>query len=307
MRGVKNATGLLLLMSLLLFSSCEKVILEQESSASSGEGVNVVLTVADVESYVNGDATRGKTSVEKVCTRLCFAVYQNGQRVKYDNQKSGDSDFGTVSMQLEAGSYQLLILAHSGDANPSTTKPTQIKFTNQTASGGTGFTDTFYYYGDLEVTNGMPAKQYVLERATAMFRLIVKDKKPSDVKRFYFYYTGGSGQFDATTGYGNANSQQKMTFDLNASTDGQPLEFELYTFPHDGDQKVTFKIEAQNADGQALYTKELKVPMERNFISQFSGNFFTEGEPDTPDEPGEDEEGSILVDTTWDGTEEYTY
>ena len=52
----------------------------------------------------------------------------------------------------------------------------------------------------------------------------------------------------------------------------------------------------------------LKVPMERNFISQFSGNFFTDGEPDNPDEPDdEDEEGSILVDTTWDGTEEYTY
>lgn len=147
MRGMKDATVFLLLMSLLLFSSCEKVILEQESSAS-GEGINVVLTVADVEAYANGDATRGRTSVDKVCTRLCFAVYQNGQRVKYDNQKAGDSDFGTASMQLEAGSYQLLILAHSGDANPSTTKPTQIKFTNQTASGGTGFTDTFYYFGD---------------------------------------------------------------------------------------------------------------------------------------------------------------
>ena len=155
----------------------------------------------------------------------------------------------------------------------------------------------------------MPERTYTLERATAMFRLVVKDAKPSAVKRFYFYYTGGSGQLDVTTGYGNANSQQKVYFDLDSYSSGQPLQFELYTFPHAGDQKVTFKIEAQNADGQALYTKELKASMEPNFITQYSGNFFTQGQPDIPDEPDDPSESSssILVDTEWGGMEEYSF
>jgi hypothetical protein len=290
---------------LLMLSSCEKAILDPSESPSKVNG-NVVLTVADVESFANENLTRGKVPVEKACTRLCFAVYQDGQRVKYDNQKLGDSDFGTAVMSLEEGHYELLILGHSGEANPSTTKPTQIKFTNVTASGGTGFTDTFYYYGDLEVSGNMKEQQYVLDRATAMLRFMTKDKKPSNVKRFYFLYTGGSGQLDVTTGLGNANSQQKVYFDLDSSTDGQPLEFELYTFPHANGQNVTFKIEAQDENGTALYTKELKAPMECNIITQFSGYFFTEGEPDNPDEPT-DEDALIMVDTTWGGVNEYSY
>lgn len=292
---------------LLLLNSCEKVILDQETTTKKAVG-NVVLTVDGVEAFANAEISRGEMPVEQVCSRLCFAVYQNGQRVKYDNQKQGDSGYGTTTMSLEAGSYQLLILGHSGHANPSTTKPNQIKFSNVTASGGTGFTDTFYYYGDLEVTDNMDEKKYTLERATAMLRFQTEDAKPNKVKRFYFYYTGGSAQLDVTTGYGNANSQQKVYFELDESTDNEPLEFELYTFPHSNGQQVTFKVEAQDANGNALYKKEVKAVMERNIITQFSGNFFTDGEPDNPDEPDDDNSSSsIMVDTTWGGVEEYSY
>ena len=292
---------------LLLLNSCEKVIIDQETTTKKAVG-NVVLTVDGVEAFANAEISRGEMPVERVCSRLSFVVYQDGQRVKYDNQKLGDSGYGTTAMALEDGNYQLLILGHSGNANPTTTKPDQIKFSNVTASGGTGFTDTFYYYGDLEVTNNMDEKKYTLGRATAMLRFQTEDRKPSKVKRFYFYYTGGSGQLDVTTGFGNANSQQKVYFELDESTDNGPLEFELYTFPHSNGQQVTFNVEAQDANGNALYKKVVKAVMERNIITQFSGNFFTEREPDTPDEPGNDNpSNAIMVDTTWGGVEEYSY
>ena len=153
-----------LILLLLVLSSCEKPLMEGVLEDDSSEN-RVVLTVGEVETYINGEPTRSSLPIEQVCSRLCFAVYQGGTRVKlkYDNQKVGDSDFGTCTMSLDAGHYQLLILGHSGNANPSTTKPEQIKFTNLTASGGTGYTDTFYYYGDLEVTSGMPERTYTLE------------------------------------------------------------------------------------------------------------------------------------------------
>lgn len=305
--------GLFLVASLLLLftlNSCEKVVIDGQSSADGETAGSVVISVEGVESYINGDDTRSTFPIEQVCTRLCFAVYQGGSRVKYDNQKLGDSDFGSTVMALDPGHYQLLILGHSGNANPSTTKPEQIKFTNLTASGGTGYTDTFYYFGDLEVSASMPEKSYTLERASAMFRLVVNDRKPSAVKRFYFYYTGGSGQLDVTTGYGNANSQQKVYFDLDASTDNKPLQFELYTFPHQGDQKVTFRIQALDADGETLYSREIKASMEPNFITQYSGNFYSDYTPDDPSDDPEDpvsSSSSIFVDTEWAGVEEFSF
>ncbi len=296
-----------------LLCSCEKAVFNDSSSQASGdeEQVTVVMKISDIEAYVNGDLTRARVPVSQVCTKLCFAVYQNGERVKYDNQKVSESDFGTMTMSLDPGTYQLLIIGHSGNENPSTTKPNQVKFTNLTSSGGTGYTDTFYYYGTLVVSSGMGEQQYVLNRATAMFRLMTDDGKPSSVKRFYFYYTGGSGGLDATTGYGNVNSQQKVYFDLDATTDGEPLTFELFTFPHADSKVVTFKVEALNGNDEVLYSKEFKVTMERNTITQYTGAFFTDGEPDLPDEPDEPDtpqgSTSVYVDTEWDSTNEFTY
>lgn len=298
-------------MLLAVMCSCEKAVYDDNvptGPVSGGEKVDVVIKVSDTEDYTNSDVTRSNVPVEEACTRLCFAVYQNGERVKYDNQKVTEGNFGQITMSLDQGTYQLLIVGHSGSANPTTTKPDQVKFSNLTASGGTGFTDTFYYYGTLTVSSNMGEQQYVLKRATAMLRLKTTDGKPAAVKRFYFYYTGGSGQLDATTGYGNANSQQKVYIDLDASTDGKPLTLEVYTFPHQDSKIVTFKIDALGDNDQALYSKELKAQMERNVITQYSGNFFTSGNPDTPTDPNKPENNSsVLVDTEWSNLLEYTF
>ena len=254
---------------LLALSSCEKPLIEGGTEEESTEN-RVVLTVGEVETYINGEPTRSSLPIEQVCSRLCFAVYQGGTRVKYDNQKVGDSDFGTCTMSLEAGHYQLLILGHSGNANPSTTKPEQIKFTNLTASGGTGYTDTFYYYGDLEVTSGMPERTYTLERATAMFRLVVKDAKPDAVKRFYFYYTGGSGAFNAATGLGSVNSKQDVRFDV---TSGQK-EFDLYTFLHSDEGAIRLKVTALDVNGAEAYNREYDVSLKQNHITRCTSPYF---------------------------------
>jgi hypothetical protein len=91
-----------LFLLLLVLSSCEKPLMEGVSEDESSEN-RVVLTVGEVETYINGEPTRSSLPIEQVCSRLCFAVYQGGTRIKYDNQKVGDSDFGTCTMTLDAG------------------------------------------------------------------------------------------------------------------------------------------------------------------------------------------------------------
>lgn len=307
----------LILLGSFLLASCEKMLMEEEGGQSTNnENHNVVIHIADMEAGWDGANSRAQVQISEVCSRLQFAVYQNGSRVKYANQIVGDSDYGTFSLQLGAGSYQLLALGHSGAKNVTTTKPEKLQFTNPGASGGTGFTDTFYYYGDMDVSSDGAYVDINMERATAMFRLKTVDAKPANVKKFQFYYTGGSGALDAITGLGCVNSKQSVFVELDDTQTGQPLTFEMYTFLRQESSTVTFTVTAFNDNEDALYTKEFKVPMKYNSITQYTGNFFTNDntevpeEPETSDDPNDPKvpsSGIVYLDPEWADIFEYTY
>lgn len=293
--------------------SCEKMVVEIDNEQEAGvTNKNVVIRISNVESGWNGATTRALVSIDEVCTRLCFAVYKNGERVKNKNQKVSDSDFGTFSLQLDPGTYQLLALGHSGIADPSTTNPERIQFVNPSASNGTGFTDTFYYYGDFVVDEGGTQISINMVRATSMFRLKTNDGKPSNVKEFQFLYTGGSGTLDATTGFGCVNSQQALLVSVSDTQAGEPLTFEMYTFLHQETGSVTFTVKALGNSG-ILYTKTFKnIQMKRNCITQYTGDYFTddnneiEGEPLDPEVSGSSS-GTVYVDPEWDNIYRFTF
>lgn len=299
---------LLLPATAVTLSSCQEM---PTDSVSVTDTHNVVVRVADVDAGWDGGSTRTLVNISDVCTRLNFAVYQGGSRVKYENQKSGDADFGTFAMTLEAGTYQLLVVGHSGAANPATTNPAKVQFTNAASSGGTGFTDTFYYYGTLTVGAGNTQASISMQRATAMFRLVVNDGKPANVARIQFYYEGGSGALDATTGYGCIHSKQAVMVETGDELTGKSLQFDLYTFPWADSPGVTFEVRAFDATNTVVYTHEFKnVKMQRNCITRYAGNFFTnDGDEPTSDDPQPTEPAAkiLQVDTAWSQVFDYTY
>ena len=85
-----------------------------------------------------------------------------------------------------------------------------------------------------------------------------------------FYYTGGSGAFDANTGLGSVNSKQDVKFDMAL---GQK-QFDLYTFLHDEEGTIHLAVTALDASGNELYMREFDVPMQQNHITWVSGAFF---------------------------------
>ena len=298
-------------------AACEKMGDEertQQTQTSQQSSANVRISVDGVDAGWDNVSTRGLVNISDVCSRVCFAVYQNGTRVKYKNQEAGESEFGVLSLTLDAGTYQLLVLGHSGAANPTTTNPAKLQFTNPGSSNGTGFTDTFYYYGTMEVTSSGADVKIGMKRATSMFRLMTTDVKPAKVKRWQFYYTGGSGALDATTGYGCVDSKQSVFVDTGDELTGQPLTFEMYTFLHDETGEVNFTVKAFDSNNIILYTREFtKVNMQRNCITQMKGDFFTndgddpnedEPEPSLPEEPSTT---VVQVDPEWGQIFEYTY
>ena len=108
---------------------CEKM-----NISGDVDDANVVLRVLSFEQTPFGATTRA--DVTQVCNRLNFVVFsEEGERVEQINQELGEAGFGAGYFNLAEGSYQLAIVAHSSDGNPTVNKRTaskheSIAFTN---------------------------------------------------------------------------------------------------------------------------------------------------------------------------------
>ena len=318
----KLLSVLCVLLTGMLLLSCEKPVIDDTVPSETTAMGKVTIRVADVEAGWSASTTRALVNVSEVCTRLCFAVYKDGSRVKSKNQAKGDSDFGTLSLELESGDYQILVLAHSGNSNPTTTNPAKIQFTNPESSNGTGFSDTFYYYGNMEVGADGASLTANMKRATSMFRLVTSDAKPENIKKMWFYYEGGSGALNAVTGYGCVDSKQVVIEYLDDAQTGKPLQFDLYTFLHGETGNLTVTVRAFDEKDDIAYEREFtNVPMKRNYITRYTGNFFVKDTPDNPDnpdtpdnpdnpddpDPGVSPSNVIMVDPEWGGVTDFTF
>lgn len=282
-----------LLVGIFVLCGCEKAInLEEIDNAATG---NVTVNVYKIENEAFGVSSRGVVS--DVCTRLNFVMYDaGGVRVKQINQKSGDKGFGAVSFELEEGSYQLVVLAHSSDGNPTMTNLAKIQFTNATK-----YSDTFLYYANVEVGDEPQTLNITLNRIVSLCRFVVNDPIPEGVAKLQFYYTGGSGAFSAMTGLGVVDSKQTMTFDVVPGTTGSA--YDLYTFLHHTDDQIDLVVTALGADGNKMYERSFEVPMEQRKITRMTGNFFT-------DEASVESHGAqveISINSEWEGEVNIAY
>ena len=246
---VKQAFSLFVL--LLLLTSCEKPIQTDDEVANPQDG-NLIVRVAD-------NALS--------CTRLNFAVYDmSGTRVKQVNQQSSAADFGSAVFQIPPGDYQLVIVAHSSNGNPTMASSKKIQFTNTQ-----GFTDTFLYDDTITVDDSHKELQVVPRRIVSLCRFVITDNYPADVNLMRFYYTGGSGAFDATTGLGCVNSRQDVKFDVSS---GQ-REFDLYTFLHSDEGAIRLKVTALDVNGAEAYNREYDVSLKQNHITRCTSPYFS--------------------------------
>ena len=280
--------------------SCEKPLIGEENNAVDTKG-NLRVSVFQIEKMplaslfpgVSQTTTRGAQAVSEVCTRLNFAVYDiDDSRVKQVNQTADQTNFGTASFQLEEGTYQLVVVGHSANGNPTMTNPAKIQFTNST-----GYTDTFLCYGEVTIGEDAVDLQVSLDRIVALCRFVVTDDIPADVRKMQFYYTGGSGAFNAATGLGSVASKQTVTVDV---TGGQK-QFDLYTFLHDLSDTIALKVTALDASGNVLYEHEFDVPMQQNHITWLSGAFFNGSGSSSTTITG------VTVNTDWAGETHLTF
>ena len=249
----------------LLVAACEKPILNEEEVEQKEANVILHMTMYEQESF-----TRSATDITELCSRLNIAIFSmDGTKVKTVAQKEGDASYGTVALTLAAGTYHLVVIAHNCDGSATITSEEKVTFPNNKV------TDTFYYYGDLVVTDAKQSYDLTLTRAVAMFRLVLTDEEiPSNVAKMKFYYVGGSSTFSPKDGYGCVNSKQTEV--RSVADDGI---YDIYTLPHTEDDVLT-KLTVTALDDNDNTVKERlfeNVPVTRNQITRYNGSFFGSG------------------------------
>ena len=256
------------LLFLLLLISCEKPVFP-DLNQGDADG-NLVVSVFQVEQQQFA-APLTRAALADYCSTLNFAVYDaDGQRIKQVNQKVADAGFGAVAFAVEPGTYQVVVVGHSSNGNPTMTDPKKIRFDNKD-----GYSDTFLY--STKVTVG-EADQKVevdanLHRITSLCRVVFTDAIPDQVSQMQFEYTGGSGAFDAATGLGSVNSTQKMTFSVEPGQEA--CSFDLYTILRDTEGTLHLKAMAQDANQNIIRERAFEVPMKQRVITKLSGPYFS--------------------------------
>lgn len=278
---------------LALASACEKPILDETTGGEMPTEANVILRFTQ---YEQENFTRAATDVTELCSRLNIAIFDgDGTKVNTVAQKEGDTGYGTVALSLAAGTYKLVVMAHNCDGSATITSTEKVTFPNNKV------TDTFYYYGDLVVSNEKQTYDLTLTRAVAMFRLVLTDEEvPDNVAKLKFYYTGGSSTFSPSAGYGIVQSKQTEVRTVNE--DGI---YEIYTLPHTEEDVLTkLTVTALDANDNTIRERVFEnVPVIRNQVTRYTGSFFGEG--------GGGETGSgdfhMTADPDWDSVNGYTF
>ena len=294
----------------LTLASCEHPVIEDEARGHD-PAANVTLTFSpyvqtDFPSAVSGfpadKATRAAAPLADQCSRLSVAVFTtDGTKAKNITQKQTDDGFGTVNLSLSAGTYTVIAIAHSStEGNATITSTEKVTFASNKV------TDTFYYYGKLNVADKPVSKEVQMTRCVAMVRLTMTESLRSDICQLKFYYTGGSSTFNPATGYGCVNSKQ--TEYRPTAVDGSPVStYEIFTMPHEDNDALKLTVTALDAAGSTLGEVTMEnIPVTRNKITTWTGTLFSGGGGST--EGTMTQNGmALMLDTEWGGTIRYTY
>lgn len=267
--------GFLVTLILMVCSSCEKMVFDEEGSSEQSGNAYLILRVSPNSFYPYEGDTKAVVDMADYCTRFNFVLFQDGKKVKAVSQlkEEAGTNFGQVAMSVSTGTYQLMVLAHSSvGGNPNLSHPEEVQFTN-----ALGYSDTFCYYGTIEVTTEQTTHDIMLKRATTMVRFDFDEVFPDDMGNMKIYYTGESGVLNATTGYGGAtNSKQEKIVNLTSFA-GQHKTYSLpiYTFMRQETGTLDITITAFSAGGDIIIQRSYEdVPIEHNKATVFQGEFF---------------------------------
>lgn len=290
---MKQIKTLLLIFAAFLCAACEKYVAEEGTQSESKviDGNLVVKAECVVTRAGETEENQGSLPLKDRFTRMTMVLYQDDVRVDYVNQENSDPGFGTMSVDLDPGTYQLVVLAHSGQRTPTTTNCHKISFSAP-------LTDVFSYYGDVVVGKEASKKTVQLTRAVAKIQLNITDEIPEGVSFFNYIYKGASVSFDPATQIGVVSSTRR---NVEIEKAEGVKTFELYTFVSSDNQTVDWDFAGYSESNEVIGSKKFSdIPVSLRKVTKIDSPVFDgviEGPTDI----------TFTFDDTWEGVVDYTF
>lgn len=290
---MKQIKTLLLIFAAFLCAACEKYVAEEGTQSESKviDGNLVVKAECVVTRAGETEENQESLPLKDRFTRMTMVLYQDDVRVDYVNQENSDPGFGTMSVDLDPGTYQLVVLAHSGQRSPTTTNCHKISFSAP-------LTDVFSYYGDVVIGKEASKITVQLTRAVAKIQLNITDEIPEGVSFFNYIYKGASVSFDPATQIGVVSSTRR---NVEIEKAEGVKTFELYTFVSSDNQTVDWDFAGYSELNEVIGSKKFSdIPVSLRKVTKIDSRVFDgviEGPTDI----------TFTFDDTWDGVVDYTF
>ena len=290
---MKQIKTLLLIFAAFLCAACEKYVAEEGTQSESKviDGNLVVKAECVVTRAGETEENQESLPLKDRFTRMTMVLYQDDVRVDYVNQVNTDPGFGTMSVDLDPGTYQLVVLAHSGQRSPTTTNCHKISFSAP-------LTDVFSYYGDVVIGKEASKITVQLTRAVAKIQLNITDEIPEGVSFFNYIYKGASVSFDPATQIGVVSSTRR---NVEIEKAEGVKTFELYTFVSSDNQTVDWDFAGYSELNEVIGSKKFSdIPVSLRKVTKIDSPVFDgviEGPTDI----------TFTFDDTWEGVVDYTF
>lgn len=261
---------LILAVALTLLTACHS---DDDTTPTTAEVGRITFEVVNYQQYSMDAPTRAETYPVDELDFLDFVVYNAESKalVHHIQQKKNDKDYGTFSDTLSYGSYYIIFLGY--ESKERTAKVDDIT--------GICFDGDFvpnFFYEKLHIIVDKAeteAKDVLLKRAVACFKLLSSGKNPSNLDSVSFTCHGGSHHFNALTGMGSKVESRTYTYYAADKASADTLDFNLMTFLTSKEATMNFTVAAKDHEGNVLRTRDFNnVPMKINQRTQYKGRFF---------------------------------
>lgn len=283
-----------LVMALIITSfltSCEKAIIpidaiedsEQTVSTKGAGELYVSCSFSQTQTEINNAReaddifTRATSKPLYECANRVQYIVMNGETIVYNSEQinGGGSSFGTLSINLEPGTYQLMVFAHNeGAGNPiSVGTDGSIQGYNNRA------TDSFSYSTEVVITKDKrKSVSCKLTRCVAQIYFNSTDEIPNEITKFKMSLTGVSSKYDLKNQIG-ADASTYSTSMVNisrwTSQTGTFSNVNSYVFLPAISAQIDAKFEFYNNNDELIMTRNIpNIQMKINAKTTVNGAFF---------------------------------
>jgi hypothetical protein len=216
-----------------------------------------------------------------------------GETMVYNSEQinGGGNSFGTLSVNLEPGTYRLMVFAH----NEKNGNPISVGTDGSIQGYNNRVTESFSYSDEVVIVKDKrKTVSCKLTRCVAMVNFTSTDKIPAEVSKFKLTLTGISSRYDLRNQIGaDVTTYVTSMAELNSdrrTSEGMMADIHSYVFLPAIEATINAKFEFYNNANELVLTRNIEgIQMRINAKTSVTGTFFQSDGVDA----------SITVDNDW--------